>query len=98
MYSACDVHVDILNGVICLEDKNLGNVSVTNDIENVVKDCRDYGFLTYGYPIIYRDSEGQWTGVVILGTAFHSFKHFPQNLSKEAAVNHALELRKTGEL
>ena len=49
--------------VLTIEDLDLGGLTVTNNIENVVKeieaaekiDCRDY-------VIIYKDSDGDWDG------------------------------------
>ena len=48
--------------VLLIEDMDLGRMSVTNDIENVLSELED---LYRGLPeiIIYRDSEGIWDGV-----------------------------------
>jgi hypothetical protein len=48
--------------VLLIEDMDLGRMSVTNDIENVLSELKD---LYRGLPkiIIYRDSEGIWDGV-----------------------------------
>lgn len=44
-------------------DQNIGNRSVTNDIENVVSDIAMHEQIDPAqYLIIYRDSEGRWDG------------------------------------
>jgi hypothetical protein len=49
--------------VILIWDQNLGNLSVTNDIENVVGDiARREGIEPTRYLIVYKDSEGRWDG------------------------------------
>lgn len=49
--------------LILIEDLNLGNMSVTNDIENVVDDiCKTNQIVCEDYLIIYKDSEGIWDG------------------------------------
>lgn len=49
--------------IISITDLNKGNMSVTNDIENVVKDIFD-NLQTFpnNCLIIYRDSRGVWDG------------------------------------
>lgn len=49
--------------VIVIEDLNLGSVSVTNDIENVIEDiCRLEKVDKEQFMIVYKDSEGSWDG------------------------------------
>lgn len=49
--------------VIMIEDLDLGNVSVTNDIKNVVKEISSVEEIDPGqYMIIYKDSSGSWDG------------------------------------
>lgn len=49
--------------VLLIWDQNLGNMSVTNDIENVVADIAAHeGIDPMAHLIIYRDSEGRWDG------------------------------------
>ena len=49
--------------VIIIEDLNLGSVTVTNDIENVIEDiCRLEKVDKEQFMIVYRDSTGQWDG------------------------------------
>lgn len=52
---------DEVGDVICIEDCN-GLKSVTNDIENVLKELQRSG-ICMDRPVIYRDSEGVWTEV-----------------------------------
>lgn len=72
MKSRADFTYHISDNVLVIEDKNLGRMSVTNDIENVIDDiiaeqltlglC---GFVLGRAPqvVIYRDSDGQYDGV-----------------------------------
>lgn len=49
--------------VIIIEDLNLGNKSVTNDIENVVKDIAVMEKIDpLQHIIVYKDSMGTWDG------------------------------------
>jgi hypothetical protein len=49
--------------ILLIWDQNAGNMSVTNDIENVVANIAAYeGINPISYLIIYRDSEGNWDG------------------------------------
>ena len=50
--------------VVFIRDLNLGNISVTNDAEEVYTDCQEM----YGNPdcrVVYCDSEGDWCEIVI---------------------------------
>jgi len=48
---------------IVIEDLNLGSVSVTNDIENVIKEiCDTEKIEKEQFMIVYKDSTGQWDG------------------------------------
>jgi len=53
-----------LRQVISIVDLDLGNRSVTNDIENVLRKIEYYhqGSIV-GFKIMYRDSESIWDGV-----------------------------------
>lgn len=62
-----DFHYEILNfsgrDVILIEDLNRGNMSVTNDIENVVDEIAEGENLDpKDYMIVYADSAGSWDG------------------------------------
>jgi hypothetical protein len=49
--------------VIVIEDLNMGNMSVTNDIENVINDIEMIENIdAHSMIIVYRDSEGVWDG------------------------------------
>jgi hypothetical protein len=55
----------VLNGakILVIKDLNLGNTSVTNDIENVVNDIAIMESINPAdYLIIYKDSEGNYDG------------------------------------
>lgn len=66
-----DYTYTVEGGVIAITDLDLGNKSVTNDIENVLEDIRaELGDLA-GYSVIYRDSMGRWDGVrLVNGTIY----------------------------
>lgn len=49
--------------IIVVEDLNLGNTSVTNNIENILNEiCRIEKIFIHSYMVIYKDSEGVWGG------------------------------------
>jgi len=49
--------------IIAIEDLDLGNISVTNDIENVIRDIQDFEKINAKqYLILYKDSTGSWDG------------------------------------
>ena len=59
-----DFTYSIVGNVISIIDLNLGNRSVTNDIQNVLRKIEHYdqGSIA-GFRIMYRDSEGMWDGI-----------------------------------
>ena len=59
-----DFTYSILGNVISIIDLDLGNRSVTNDIENVLRKIEYYhqGSIV-GFKIMYRDSEEIWDGI-----------------------------------
>ena len=62
--SQADFNYSISGNVISIVDLNLGNRSVTNDIENVLRKIEHYHQASIvPYNIIYRDSEGIWDGI-----------------------------------
>lgn len=62
-----DFTYTIKNNTIEIIDLNLGNKSVTNDIENVIrKIATEQNIDPHDYKIIYKDSEGDWTEVRII--------------------------------
>ena len=62
MTANSDYTYTIKGKVLIIEDLDLGNVSVTNDIQNVLETIyKDLEFLPE--KVIYRDSEGNYDGV-----------------------------------
>lgn len=60
------------NGVIAIKDLNLGKMSVTNNIENVVtKICQDEDLDIRWHTIIYQDSEGEIYEFYLSDKSFH---------------------------
>ena len=59
-----DFTYSMSSNVIAITDLNLGNKSVTNDIENVLRKIEYWhqGSIA-AFKIMYRDSEGVWDGV-----------------------------------
>lgn len=79
-----DYHAEIINEVLCIYDLNKGAMSVTNDIENVIKEA------LFSNPavaeivnlvVIYRDSEGRWDEVKVSPTGkFENFAYIGVDL------------------
>jgi hypothetical protein len=59
-----DFTYTIHGGVIAIVDLDLGNCSVTNDVENVLRKIEHFhqGSIV-GFRIMYRDSAGIWDGI-----------------------------------
>lgn len=64
--------VETVNDCICITDLG-GPTSVTNDMEAVVQDLGERGFLINSKPIIYRDSAGRYDTVTVEGGRFIAF-------------------------
>lgn len=84
-----DFEYSVVNGVLCIIDLNMGNMSVTNDIENVLrfiqrKDRRIYPF-TVNH-VIYRDSDGNWDEILFNKKTgeFIDFKYIGTTKQSEA--------------
>lgn len=58
-----DYTYTIENGTVKIIDLNLGNVSVTNDAENVVTEIQSTTDIK-GLKIVYRDSDGNWDEII----------------------------------
>lgn len=76
--------------ILFIEDRDLGNRSVTNDIENVLSDIiesekNNEGFLLDNYSIIYRDSSGSIDGVETRDNRFLRFYSIGED-DYEAAI------------
>lgn len=61
--SRADFSYTIEDGVVCIVDWDNGNMSVTNDMENVLADIEMAEGPIAHHKIIYRDSEGVWDEV-----------------------------------
>lgn len=62
-----DFEYEVVNGVLCIIDLNLGNMSVTNDIENVLRFIKRKQQRIYPISVehvIYRDSDGIWDQII----------------------------------
>lgn len=58
-----DYRYSVEGSVIAIVDLDLGNRSVTNDMERVLEQIgTELGGLS-GYSVVYRDSMGRWDGV-----------------------------------
>lgn len=72
-----DYTYELVNNVICITDLDFGNMSVTNDIENVIEEIdnelRIDNLSIMEYKIIYCDSNKYWDGVLFkkLRTGYH---------------------------
>ena len=109
MSARADYLWHIRDGVLVIIDRNLGNRSVTNDIENVLADIdRDLRQLAdttrlnsmrgvlklHEYDIIYADSEGRFDGVrVDKDNRFYGFYFFGLHEDEESAVKAVQALR-----
>ena len=71
------------DNVISIIDLNLGRMSVTNDIENVVGAIAEQNGITNidKWLVVYRDSEGTWDGWIPLRENF-----VPLNCETEEAA------------
>ncbi|CCH03546.1 hypothetical protein FAES_pFAES01052 (plasmid) [Fibrella aestuarina BUZ 2] len=85
-----DYTYSIEGNIIVIVDLDLGNRSVTNDIENVLADIRtDLGSLA-GYSVIYRDSMGHWDAVSLVNDVVY---FYPLNATeREKALSRFIPL------
>jgi hypothetical protein len=71
---SADFKYQIDGRVLFIEDLNLGNKSVTNDIENVLdKISKELNTSVSNFDIIYKDSTGTIDGVVTKNNQFVDF-------------------------
>jgi hypothetical protein len=76
--------------VIAIIDLDLGNKSVTNDIDNVLEDIRaEVGDLA-GYSVIYQDSMGRWDGIRLVNHTVYFYGL--GEADKASAMNRLLHL------
>jgi len=64
-------YAEFVDGVLCIIDTD-GPISVTNDVENVIDRIREVG-IDLTKPVIYRNSEGVWDGLLIKDGKFAGF-------------------------
>ncbi|KAB7726687.1 hypothetical protein F5984_23965 [Rudanella paleaurantiibacter] len=87
---SADYTYTVEGSVIAIVDLDLGNRSVTNDMELVLNEIRaELGDLA-GYSVIYRDSMGRWDGVRLVNgvVCFYGLGE----ADKESALNRLLHL------
>ena len=65
-------------------DRNLGNMSVTNDAENVVESLAREGMLPAGRRLFYYDSEGRLDEILVRDKAFAGFAPGPHKEADRA--------------
>lgn len=83
---------NVIGDVLSITDLNTGkNMSVTNDIENVVEEVITKNFKigsgqqkVRAMPIIYRDSDGMWDGWNPATETFISLQKTDENEAKTA--------------
>lgn len=81
---AADYTYEISKNILSIIDLDLGNTSVTNDIENVITEIAYKEQIDpIKYKIIYRDSAGFWDGYDFLN---ENFVHIGTR-SKSEALN-----------
>ena len=68
-----DYNIEIIEGVICIEDLNLGSVSVTSDAANLIADLQQQGIPVEMLPVIYRDAAAHWVAIVTRQGHFEGF-------------------------
>jgi hypothetical protein len=82
-----DFKYSISGNVISIVDLDLGNRSVTNDIESVLRKIEHYHQGSIGgFRIMYRDSEGIWDGILWEGRA-HLFFLCTKPKKDELGIN-----------
>lgn len=72
-------HYDIvtpqpLPNVVAIRDMDDGMTSVTNDVENVVRQLAAIGVLRDGVRLVYRDSMQRWDEIVVVAGEFEGFR------------------------
>jgi hypothetical protein len=73
IHTQADFTYSISGNVISIVDLNSGNRSVTNDVENVLRKIEHFHQApSFGFKIMYRDSQGIWDGIQWMGN-LHPF-------------------------
>lgn len=76
--------------VIAIEDLNSGGMSVTNNIENIIKEISDKENINmYDYMYVYLDSNNTWDGFNIKNNRFISLNE----KTSEAAIRKYINLQ-----
>lgn len=68
------VIIDEIN-LLIITDLNYGNMSVTNDIKNVLEDIKQKGIKLSDYKVCYQDSSGCFDGLFV-NKETEEFVHF----------------------
>lgn len=71
------------DGIVAVIDRDEG-MSVTNDVENVVRALAHYGHLGSGDRLIYRDTMGRWDEILHRGAEFIGFRPIGATTMNEA--------------
>lgn len=97
IHTKSDFEWMVHRGVVCITDQD-GRVSVTNDIENVIKYMHQEG-VDLSQPVVYKDSQGGWDAVR-LADEVDGYEFLDFNLmcafGIEDACDQALALRLRG--
>lgn len=71
----CDYQITAIKpDSLTIQDLNLGRMSVTNDVENVVKDLFARELLKPGMQLFYYDSDGDMDEICFDASGFTRFK------------------------
>lgn len=84
--SKSDYSIGMLFDVICVSDLDCGGISVTDNAENVVREIKTLGYDTLRYPILLRDTMGNWHEIVTENGEFKGFKPMGQKVLKDALL------------
>jgi hypothetical protein len=68
------IQITRVGDTVVVLDQN-GAVSVTNDIDAVVKHLIDGSYIRRSATFVYRDSQGEFDGVLVTDRAFQGFIH-----------------------
>lgn len=87
-----DYEVEVFEQFICIRDLNMGGMSVTNNIESVVKEIAVKVYKELGQPLrcfklLYMDSEKTVDGIRTCDNRFHSFYGLGMKTFREASLN-----------
>jgi len=93
MKSKADFIYEIIDGIVCIRDQDLGNISVTNDAENVIADIELLEGSLKDFPVVYQDSDYTWDRIIVSQTGKIYFSSLNAN-SKEEAINKVKSLHK----